>query len=75
MLIARICSQELGFVLKTEQMEALKLLLRGKDVFCVLPTGFDKSLIYQLSVHAESSSSSVQRPTVDYLAWVKKGDR
>ena len=44
MLIARICSQELGFVLKSEQSEALELLLRGKDVFCVLPTGFDKAL-------------------------------
>ena len=38
MLIAWICSQELGFVLKSEQREALELLLRGKDVFCVLPT-------------------------------------
>ncbi|CAH3153336.1 unnamed protein product [Porites lobata] len=64
MLIAWICSQELGFVLKSEQREALELLLRGKDVFCVLPTGFDKSLIYQMFVHAKSSSSSVQRPTV-----------
>ena len=48
MLIAWICSQELGFVLKSEQREALELLLRGKDVFRVLPTGFDKSLIYQM---------------------------
>ena len=64
MLIAWICSQELGFVLKSEQSEALELLLRRKDVFCVLPTGFDKSLIYQMFVHAKSSSSSVQRPTV-----------
>ena len=38
MSIAWICSQELGFVLKSEQREALELLLRGKDVFCVLPT-------------------------------------
>ena len=63
---AWICSQELGFVLKSEQRprEALELLLRGKDVFCVLPTGFDKSLIYQMFVHAKGSSSSLQRPTV-----------
>ena len=46
--IDRICSQELGFVWKSEQREALELLLRGKDVFRVLPTGFDKSLIYQM---------------------------
>ncbi|CAH3114379.1 unnamed protein product [Porites lobata] len=64
MLIAWICSQELGFVLKSEQREALELLLRGKDVFCVLPTGFDKSPIYRMFVYAKSFSSSVQRPTV-----------
>ena len=52
MLIAWICLQELRFVLKSEQREAVELLLRGKDVFCVLPTGFDKSLIYQMFVHA-----------------------
>ena len=72
-------SQELGFVLKSEQREALELLLKGKDVFCVLPTGFDKSLIYRMFVHAKSSSSFVQRPTVIvilcYLAWLKKWDR
>ena len=68
MLIAWICSQELGFVLKSEQREALELLLRGKDVFCVLPTGFEKSLIYRMFVHAKSSSSFVQRPTVIVIA-------
>ena len=59
-----LLAQELGFVLKSEQREALELLLRGKDAFCVLPTGFGKSLIYQMFVHSKSSSSSVQRPTV-----------
>ena len=33
-----LLAQELGFVLKSEQRKALELLLRGKDVFCVLPT-------------------------------------
>ena len=33
-----LLAQELGFVLKSEQREALEMLLRGKDVFCVLPT-------------------------------------
>ena len=28
----------IGICFKTEQREALELLLRGKDVFCVLPT-------------------------------------
>ena len=33
-----LLAQELGFVLKSKQREALEMLLRGKDVFCVLPT-------------------------------------
>ena len=33
-----LLAQELGFALKSEQREPLELLLRGKDVFCVLPT-------------------------------------
>ena len=33
-----LLAQELGFALKSEQREALELLLRRKDVFCVLPT-------------------------------------
>ena len=33
-----LLAQELGFVLKLEQRGALELLLRGKDVFSVLPT-------------------------------------
>ncbi|XP_066282740.1 uncharacterized protein [Branchiostoma lanceolatum] len=34
--------------LKSEQRDALNNFVRGKDVFGVLPTGFGKSLIYQL---------------------------
>ena len=33
-----LLEQELGFVLTSEQKEALEMLLREKDVFCVLPT-------------------------------------
>ena len=33
-----LLAQELGFVLKSEQREALEMLLRGKDIFCVPPT-------------------------------------
>ena len=39
-------ASDLGFVLKAEQKKAVESLLRGKDVFGVLPTGFGKSLIF-----------------------------
>ena len=60
-----LLAEELRFVLKSEQRETLELLAQGKkNVFCVLPTGFGKSLIHQMFVHAKSSSSSAERPTV-----------
>ena len=65
-----LLARELGFALKPEQKEALESLLRGNDVFCVLPTGFGKSLIYQMFVYAKSSSS-VQRPTIIVISPLK----
>ena len=52
-----------GLVLKKEQKKAITLLLQGKDVLAVLPTGFGKSLIYQSFVlikqmEDESTSNS-----------------
>ena len=40
--------------LKEEQDKAIRDLLRGKDVFAVLPTGYGKSLIYQVFVRARA---------------------
>ena len=36
------------FILKEEQRNAIKAFVDGKYVFAVLPTGFGKSLIYQV---------------------------
>ena len=36
------------FTLKPEQEVAVRALLDGKDVLAVLPTGYGKSLIYQI---------------------------
>ena len=44
--------------LKPEQRDAVEALLDGQDVLAVLPTGFGKSLIYQLYVQAKHRSSS-----------------
>lgn len=41
---------ECTFSLKAEQTAALKAFIEIKDVFAVLPTGFGKSLIYQLAL-------------------------
>ena len=44
------CSE---FKLKPEQEVAVMSLLVGKDVLAVLPTGYGKSLIYQMFVCAK----------------------
>ena len=54
-----------GFVLKAEQKEAVESLLRGKDVFGVLPTGFGKSLIFELLVLAKNRASSSPNASVE----------
>ena len=37
--------------LKEEQKRCLRSLAERKDVFCILPTGFGKSLIFQMLPH------------------------
>ena len=46
-----VAMHRLGFnkVLKTEQVTALRAFHDKKDVLCLLPTGFGKSLIFQLT--------------------------
>ena len=56
-------ASDLGFVLKAEQKEAVESLLRGKDVFGVLPTG----LIFQLFVLAKNRASSLPNASVERL--------
>ena len=50
--------EKLGFALEPEQKNAVQSLFGERDVFAVLPTGFDKSLIYPLFVLAKSSETS-----------------
>ena len=49
------CVKSLPFIdrLKDEQRFAIISLLQGKDVVCILPTGFGKSLIFQLYILAK----------------------
>ena len=41
-------------VLKPEQESAVRALLADRDVLAVLPTGYGKSLIYQMFVRAKN---------------------
>jgi len=41
------CVKQEGISLKDQQVEAVKLLSEGKDVFVWFPTGYGKSICYQ----------------------------
>ena len=70
-----LLAQELGFVLKSKQRDALEMLLRGKDVFCVLPTAvFIRCLSMQRVLQVPCNSRHVADSHCS-LACVKKGDR
>ena len=43
--------------LKAEQSEALEALISGRDVIAILPTGFGKSLIFQLFCEVKLASN------------------
>lgn len=60
-------ASHLGFVLKSEQKEAVESLLKGRDVFGVLPTGFGKSLIFQVFVLAKNRASNSPNASVEHL--------
>ena len=49
-VLLKLSESGLSFTLKREQELAIRHLLNGKDVMAVLPTGFVKSLIFQLFV-------------------------
>lgn len=52
------------FSLKMEQRTALESFIERKDVFALLPTGFGKSLIYQLAPLVAKSMGICENPIV-----------
>ncbi len=55
-----------NFALKRQQLEILKLItVEKRDVLAVLPTGFGKSLIYQIIAPFSEFMCYGQEPTVD----------
>ena len=53
-ILTNLCEEKFGKSLKEEQRIAIESLLQRKDVLAVLPTGFGKSLIFQLFVYAKT---------------------
>ena len=61
----RRCGLRHSLTLKPEQLKSLEVVLAGSHVITVLPTGFRKSLIYQLlpfafDLQTDSSSSCAE---------------
>ena len=71
-----LSSSSKSFCIKHHQLEAINHIVNGKDMLCILPTGYGKSLIYQilpklflkLNNNADAVSSavftSITHPTV-----------
>ena len=51
---------------KPKQIEVVDNILKGQDTLCILPTGFGKSLIYQMlpAVYKKMVYSPCERPNV-----------
>ena len=47
---ALCCIGKGDFMLKAEQLDAIKCIYDGKDIFLWLPTGFGKSICYETAV-------------------------
>lgn len=47
-VLSELSAAGFAFTLKPEQEKVMRHLLNGRDVMAVLPTGFGKSLIFQL---------------------------
>ena len=54
-------------VIKSEQLEAIYNISKGFDTLCILPTGFGKSLIYQL-IPSVFQKFKVPNPVVNILS-------
>ena len=62
----------IGFMkdLREEQYQCLEAVMSGKDVLAVLPTGFGKSLIYQLVPFNTSLKNGVPLSRTKYFVLV-----
>ncbi|XP_066928105.1 uncharacterized protein [Clytia hemisphaerica] len=56
------------FNVKQKQIEAVDSILRGKDTLCVLPTGYGKSLIYQMLPVCFEKFHHIKKPMIIVLS-------
>jgi ATP-dependent DNA helicase RecQ len=64
-----VAAAKLGVAqLKPEQERALRALLEGRDVLAVLPTGYGKSLLYQVSALLRDRPTIVVSPLIALMA-------
>ena len=63
-LIESIAREVYSFELKRNQKQAVISLLEGKDVIVDCPTGFGKSVVFQLYLLVKGMSQILFRPTV-----------
>ena len=64
------------FSIKPQQLSAVSFILKGVDTLCILPTGFGKSLIYQLlpslflkiDTETVTSTTSTTNPVIVVLS-------
>ena len=56
--------KDTNYKLKKKQFEALDYVLKGKDVLCLFPTGYGKSLIFQVLPKVCKELRRASSPTV-----------
>ena len=62
--LRNLCELEKSRELRTEQKDAISTLVSGKDMLAVLPTGFGKSLIFQILVLIKQAMTEKPSSTV-----------
>ena len=58
------CTESLPFSTKKQQLEAIVNIMKCRDTLCCFPTGFGKSLIYQLLPAVASKLNICPSPVV-----------
>ena len=62
---ATLVAQQLGYrEMKAEQLQVVTYVLKGHDVFAILPTGFGKTLCFASLLHLFDRLLPVREPSI-----------